>query len=272
MKVSVIFTTYNSVDWLEKTLWGFMAQSFQDFEIIVADDGSTSETKDTIKKIQKLTDIPIKHVWHEDNGFQKCKILNKAILEARHEYLVFTDGDCIPRSDFLQTHVDNAEENRYLTGTYVKLPLTTSKLITQKDVINGNCFNLDWLKKNGYKNSKNNLKLAAKGKVVKFLNTFTTANANFMGANASVWKKDALAVKGFDERMQYGGLDREFGVRLENLGVKAKRMRFSAICVHLDHPRAYKKPELVAKNKALRVNNKKTGITTTDYGIQDLDV
>ena len=270
MKVSVIFTTYNSPEWLEKVFWGFKQQTFQDFEIIVADDGSKDETRMKIGEIAKKIGIPIQHVWHEDNGFQKCKILNKAILKAQHDYLVFTDGDCIPRNDFLATHVANAEPGYFLSGTYVKLPLTTSQAIQEEDVATGRCFTLPWLREHGYKNSKNNLKLTARGKLARFLNTFTTANANFMGANSSVWKADALKVNGFDERMQYGGLDREFGVRLKNIGIKAKRLRFSAICLHLDHPRGYKDKDLVAKNRALRVYNEKNKIVYTEYGINQL--
>lgn len=271
MKVSVIFTTYNSPEWLKKVFWGFQQQSYQDFEIIVADDGSTEETKKTIQHFQQIMDIPVKHVWHEDQGFQKCRILNKAILEASGEYIVFTDGDCVTRNDFLKTHLDNAEQGYFLTGTYVKLPMETSIAIKEDDVISGRCFTLDWLTKNGYKHSKNNLKLTASGLMSKLLNRITTANANFMGANASAWKSDLLKANGFDERMQYGGLDRELGVRLKNAGIKAKRVRFSAVCLHLDHARAYKKPELVAQNKALRVHNEKNGITSTDFGIKQLE-
>ena len=40
MKTSVIFTTYNSPTWLEKVLWGFFSQTYRDFEIVIADDGS----------------------------------------------------------------------------------------------------------------------------------------------------------------------------------------------------------------------------------------
>ena len=71
MFASVIFTTYNHPKWLEKTLWGFSAQSYRDFEIIVADDGSTDETREVIESLRTQIDIPIQHLWQEDDGFQK---------------------------------------------------------------------------------------------------------------------------------------------------------------------------------------------------------
>ena len=77
MYASVIFTTYNHPKWLEKTLWGFSAQSFRDFEIIVADDGSGDETRQVVESLRSQIGIPIQHLWQEDNGFQKCKIVRK---------------------------------------------------------------------------------------------------------------------------------------------------------------------------------------------------
>src|SRR5690625_3672381 len=101
MELSVIFSTYNSPEWLEKVLWGYQCQSFQDFEVLVADDGSTSETADLIHRLQQHVSFPLHHIWHEDRGFRKCDILNKAVAAAHTDYLVFSDGDCIPRADFL---------------------------------------------------------------------------------------------------------------------------------------------------------------------------
>jgi glycosyltransferase involved in cell wall biosynthesis len=103
MKASVIFTTYNHPEWLKKVLWGFAVQSEKDFEIIVADDGSDERTRNVINDFVEETQIPLKHIWHEDNGFQKCRILNRAIVASESEYLIFTDGDCIPHPDLSKT-------------------------------------------------------------------------------------------------------------------------------------------------------------------------
>ena len=130
MFASVIFTTYNHPKWLEKTLWGFAVQRYRDFEIIVADDGSGEETCQVIDTMQSQTDIPIRHVWQADDGFQKCRILNKAIVASQGEYLIFTDGDCIPHPDFVGNHVELARENTLLSGGYFKLPLDVSRAIT----------------------------------------------------------------------------------------------------------------------------------------------
>lgn len=104
MKAAVIISTYNSPYALEKVLWGYAAQTFRDFELIVADDGSSPATRCLIEHFDHEV-MPTRHVWHEDFGFRKCTILNRAIVAADVDYLILSDGDCIPRSNFVETHL-----------------------------------------------------------------------------------------------------------------------------------------------------------------------
>ena len=147
------------------------------------------------------------------------------------------------------------------------LPMNISKAITLEDVKDQNCFNIKWLQEKGIPNTFKNKKLTAKGWISKFFNSFTPTNASWNGHNSSGWKKDILNVNGFDERMQYGGQDRELGERLFNYGIKSKQLRYSAVCVHLDHKRGYKTPESIAKNLGIRKETKINKLSWTDYGI-----
>ncbi|UCE94015.1 MAG: glycosyltransferase family 2 protein [Flavobacteriaceae bacterium] len=267
MDISVIISTYNATKWLEKVLWGYNNQIFKDFEIVIADDGSGPETKELIDAMAKKVFYPIKHVWQEDDGFQKSRILNKAILACAADYIVMSDGDCIPRSDFLQVHQENKEPGHFISGGYFKLPMDISHMITKEDILLEICFNKKWLKEHGLKKSFKNNKLTTKKAKANFLNKITTTNSTWNGHNASGWKKDIIEVNGFDERMQYGGQDRELGERLMNHGIKGKQFRYSAICLHLDHKRGYKTPESIQKNLDIRANVKKNNIKYTPYGI-----
>lgn len=266
--ISVIISTYNAVEWLTKVLWSYAIQTTNDFELIIADDGSDLETKSCIDRFTKDFPVSIIHVWHEDNGFQKSKILNKAIKECNADYILMSDGDCIAKRDFVQTHIDNREIGYFLSGGYFKLSLSISQQITKSDIESQNCFNIDWLKERGLKSSFKNNKLTSKGLKEKFLNYITPTNASWNGHNASGWKKDILTVNGFDERMQYGGQDRELGERLLNLGIKSKQIRYSALCLHLDHPRGYKTIESLERNVAIRKNTQKSKSVYTSYGIK----
>ena len=99
------------------------------------------------------------------------------------------------------------------------------------------------------------------------LNAITFTKPTWNGHNASGWKSDLLAVNGFNEEMQYGGEDRELGERLFNLGLKSKQIRYSAICVHLDHARGYVSEEVWKKNNDIRAFTKANKVIKTTSGI-----
>ena len=251
-------------------LWGLSCQTHTDFDVIVGDDGSTAETAGLIERLRDETRLDIKHVWQKDEGFRKCRILNKALLHVTTDYVVFTDGDCILRRDFLSEHVRSAKQGYYVSGSYYKLPMATSNAIRKEDILTGRCFDVKWLRKNGLPRLRKTMKISASPWQARVLNAITTTRCNLKGSNASAWLEDILAVNGFDERMTYGGLDREFGVRLSNSGIRARHARFNAICVHLDHARGYRDPILVAENKALRLKTERERVTATPQGIQQL--
>lgn len=267
MRVSVVISTYNSPVWLEKVLWGFECQTYRDFELVIADDGSGAETRETIEAFRRESGVDLIHVWHEDRGFQKSEILNKAIQASTTDYLIFTDGDCIPRKDFIAVHVKHAKPGYFLSGGYFMLPIETSQAITREDIQSGNAFKVSWLKKNGLAGTYKTLKLSSRGKLQKFLNFVTPTKATWNGHNSSGWKKDLLAVNGFNEEMQYGGQDRELGERMMNKGIRGRQIRYSAVCVHLDHKRGYKTVESIQKNRNIRRETKSMKKTWTDFGI-----
>ncbi|NHN24407.1 glycosyltransferase [Flavobacterium jejuense] len=267
MKVSVIITTYNSEEWLKKVLLGYSVQTEENFEVVVADDGSTEATKNIIKEFQSKFKFPIVHVWQADDGFQKCKILNKAILKTNSEYLIFTDGDCIPRKDFVFQHLKHKEKGYFLSGGYFKLPMTTSHLISMDEIINQKTFLTNWLIKNGVKKSFKLSKLTQNRWFAAFMNWLTPTKKTFNGHNTSCFKEDLIAINGFNEEMQYGGLDRELGERLFNYGILGKQIRYSAICLHLDHKRGYATTETWQKNYAIRTYNKKHNIIKIKKGL-----
>src|SRR5690554_4616140 len=268
LDTSIIISTYNSTEWLEKVLHGYNNQTYRQFEIVIADDGSGEETRNLIDAIREIVFYPIIHVWHEDRGFQKSQILNKAIVQCTTEYIIMSDGDCIPRKDFVEQHVKFREEGYFLSGGYFMLPMDISKAISLDDIYNERCFDISWLKKNGLKSSFKNNKLNS-GSIKAFLfNALTPTNASWNGHNASGWKEDIIAVNGFDERMQYGGQDRELGERLVNLGIKSKQIRYNAVVVHLDHPRGYKNQLSINKNLAIRGHTANQSMSWTPYGIE----
>lgn len=252
MRISVIITTYNQPDWLELTLRGFAEQTIGDFEVVLADDGSGPETGERIERLRNELSFRIERVWHEDTGFRKTEILNRAILASRGDYLVFTDGDCIPRRDFLSVHRELAQPRRFLSGGYIKLPRNVSERLRAADVHAGHATNPRWLHRHGAPLSRRLIRLAVGHHLGALLDRITPTRASWNGHNASGWREDLLAANGFEERMGYGGLDRELGERLENAGIRGKQIRHRAVVVHLDHPRGYVDPAVLAANRRIR--------------------
>lgn len=268
MKISVIVSTYNAEEWLEKVLIGYSVQTTNDFELIVADDGSRPATKALIDSYAANYPVPLRHLWHEDLGYRRQEILNVAIVEAAYEYILMTDGDCIPRKDFVEVHAQQAEKGKFLSGGYCKLAMKTSKHIAKDDILNGNCFDVKWLNKIEKLGFSQTLKLGAESFFASILDLITPTTPSFNNCNSSAFKSDMIAINGYDERMKYGGPDREFGERLENFGIKGKQIRHKAIVLHLDHARGYKTPESLAANLAIRKEVRDKKIVWTPFGIQ----
>ncbi len=265
--VSVIFTTYNQPEWLKKVLWGFECQTHKNFELIIADDGSGNETRMIIEEFIRGGLIKIKHIWHPDEGYQKCPILNKAIIAAESDYLIFTDGDCIPRKDFIEQHIKNRETGYFLSGGTIRLPMDLSRKISYEEISEERAFDLGWLYANNLPRSFKSTKLCKNFVYSKLMNWLTPTKASWNGHNSSGWKRDIIAINGFNETMLYGGQDRELGERLHNFGVKSKQIRYSAICIHLEHARPYKTEESIKKNQEIRRKLKLTKAFWTDKGI-----
>ena len=264
--IGVIISTYNNPQWLEKVFWGLMNQTHKADEIIIADDGSTKETQQLIERYKDK--LPLQHVWHEDKGFRKTTILNKAVTQSRVDYLIFLDQDLIPRQDFISTHYRNAKENRFISGGANMITEELSNSITEDDVRNGNIFSISWLLKHGMKWSHKLLKLTSVRWFAKLMNHLTTTKATWNGGNASTWRKYIIDANGFDTRMRYGAEDREFGERLINRGIKGVQLRYSLPLIHLYHKRPYKNKEDWERNMIIWKETKKNKITKTKYGIE----
>ncbi|MFI3278769.1 MAG: glycosyltransferase family 2 protein [Rikenellaceae bacterium] len=270
MKIGVIVSTYNNPKWLQIALWALLNQTKLPDEVLIADDGSTEQTKEVIDRVAKNAPFKMLHIWHEDKGFRKCDILNKAVAASTAEYLIFIDQDCIARRDFLEAHAKEAQKGYLLSGGVVMLPMDVSNAIDEQNIKSGDAFNIEWLKSAGYKANFKTSKLWKSPLFAYIMNHITPAKATWNGGNTSTWREYIIAANGFNEDMKYGGEDREFGERLFNRGIKAKQLRYSAIMLHLDHKRPYKNQELIELNKSIRRNTRKNKITVTPHGIEKL--
>lgn len=270
MPVSVLVSTYRRPDDLALVLRGYGVQTDRDFELVVADDGSGEQTRRVIAEAAAESGLDILHVWHADRGFRKSEILNRAIVASGGDYLLFTDGDCIPRGDLVATHRALAREGRYIAGGYLKLPPGVSEAVDREAVESGRVTDLAWLRSAGWSPGRRALRLTGSQLAGAIFDRLTPTRADFHGNNASVARDALEAVNGFEGEMGYGGLDKALGYRLENLGVKGLQARHRAVAMHLHHERPYRDPAVVLRNRGILARIRREGEVRARKGIAEL--
>lgn len=236
MKISIIVATYNRIDALNFVLQSLETQTDDNFEVVIADDGSKSETTDFINAFKEKSKLSIKHVWHEDLGFRLALIRNLASAQATGEYLIFLDGDCMAQPDFVTQHRKIAKKGFFITGSRALLSESLTKEI------------LSWPQWNYSYFWKNLLNFRASGGInkywplkIKLGNGFWRNYRKFVwrrikGCNMACWKADAMAIGGFDESMTgWGHEDADFVFRLQSTGLTRKSGSWSTEVLHLHH-------------------------------------
>jgi glycosyltransferase involved in cell wall biosynthesis len=235
MLVSVIVATYNRPDALAAVLSGLRDQTDTSFEVIVADDGSGPATRAVVSSFSSICEHPIVHVWHEDQGFRLSAIRNRAAVKARGDYLVFIDGDCIPRPDFVAQHRALAERGWMVAGNRVLLAEKMTHDILQQGIAVQHWAMSDWrrARRAGHINRTGPLRYLPLGTLRKL---GSKRWQRVRGCNMAVWKSDLLRVNGFEEAFEgWGHEDSDFAVRLINAGVGLKKGAYATALLHLWH-------------------------------------
>ncbi len=227
MITTLIITTYNWPEALELVLISVKNQSILPTEVIIADDGSKNETKQLIEKYQTNFPVPLKHVWHEDSGFNKSMILNKAIVNAVGNYIIQSDGDCILHPHFVKDHLDFSEKGTYLFGCRVNIQKVYLNILFSKKQTRFNSFS------KGIKKRSRALHISILSQFYKKSNLFSK---KYRGCNTSYFKANAIAINGYNEDIKgWGREDSEFALRLHNLGIDGRRLRYRGIVFHIYH-------------------------------------
>ena len=241
MRVSLIIATYNWPESLILALRSIEKQTIVPEEVIIADDGSTAETKEIIDKFQKDSDLNIIHSWQEDKGFRVAQSRNKAIVKSSGDYIILVDGDMILHRKFIQDHIKNAQANYFVQGSRVLLTEDKSEKILDSKRTSFSFFST------GLKNRKNAIRSNLLSKIF-------SSKKNYLkgvrSCNMAFFKDDCMKVNGFNEDfIGWGREDSEFIVRLLNSGINRKTLRFNAVQYHLWHPQ--NKSEFLRKNNLL---------------------
>jgi glycosyltransferase involved in cell wall biosynthesis len=235
MKLAVVVTTYNRPDALAAVLAGYLAQSEGNFELIVADDGSTSDTARVVRDFADRAPFDVRHVWQEDQGFRAAAIRNQAVAATSADYVIFTDGDCVPSHGFVAQHRRLAEPGWFLSGNRLLLSEGFTRNVLQEHIPLQSWTWADWVK------------ARARGDVNRVMPVIRLPDGAWRRrharewegvktCNLSAWRSDLVRVNGLDETYSGWGLeDSDLVIRLLHAGVRHKNARFAAPVFHLWH-------------------------------------
>ncbi|MCF8055744.1 MAG: glycosyltransferase family 2 protein [Desulfocapsa sp.] len=227
MRISLIITTFNWKEALELSVRSVFKQTHLPTEIIIADDGSESDTSQLIKSLQRESPIPIVHSWQQNKGFRLSRSRNKALSIAKGDYIILLDGDIVIEGNFIADHMEAARGGYFIQGSRVLLSAdSTRKALDQKEV--KLC-----LTDPGVENRKN----CIRSNLLSTLFSFSSKRlTGIKTCNFAFWRKHAETVNGFNEDfVGWGREDSEFSARMLNYGIKRKNLKFKAVTYHLYH-------------------------------------
>jgi glycosyltransferase involved in cell wall biosynthesis len=259
---SVIVTSYNDLEILPATLAALACQSDSNFEVVIADDGSHEDYAALLREWAPRFAHGIHHVWHDDQGFRRARILNRGILVSRFDRVIFMDADCLPHRRFVENHVKYVAAGVGITGrrTHIK----REAIHTPQEILARGL---------GLSPARLlSLWLGGKARVIEhgFVSPILheASNNALLGSNHSVWRDDILKVNGYDEKyVGYGWEDCDFEQRLLRAGVVFRNLRNKVVQYHVMHAQRTEKDE---RNKRLFERAKAAANFRTLHGMAEI--
>jgi glycosyltransferase involved in cell wall biosynthesis len=236
--ISVIVTTYNREDALGAVLRSLARQTDQNFEVVVADDGSRAATAQLVEAWKAKIGHRLSHVWHEDRGFRAAEIRNRAILASGGAYCIFLDGDCIVRPDFVATHRRLAEPGWLVTGNRILFSRGLTDTVLRENLTPETWRFSGWIAQR-LRGGINRLAALLRLPLGPLRRLRRRAWRGARSCNMAVWRSDLNRVDGFDADYRgWGKEDSDIIVRLLHAGVRRKDGVFATGVLHLWHPEA----------------------------------
>jgi len=241
--ISVVITTYNRPDALAAVVEACFMQDDKNFEIIIADDGSTANTRETIDRLRERAPMPLKHVWQPDQGFRAAMARNRGTLAAAGNYIIFLDGDCVPQRDFIARHRALAQPGCLVSGSRILLSQALTERALREHI------DLAGL------GLPERLRYRLCGDMNKVLQTMlrwpdlgrvrrSFSWRRIKSCNLAVWRSDLERVNGFDESfVGWGHEDSDLVLRLFHAGVARKDGALATEVLHLWHREAQRDEE-----------------------------
>jgi glycosyltransferase involved in cell wall biosynthesis len=239
MKASIIVAVYKDIQALDLIVKALENQTYKNFELIVAEDAQNDSMREYIESVQTIS---IKHTFQEDRGVRKARSQNNGVLASDGELLIFIDGDCIPYSTFVESHVTLAERGAVRSGRRLNLPEDLSLSVRNGDLNSWDIEKSLWkfapkLLFDKEARFKQGIYVNPKGWMYNYFIDRKNRSSAILGCNFSCFRDDMIAIKGFDE--SYGETavsdDMDLDWRFRAYGLKLRSCKNAANVMHLYH-------------------------------------
>ncbi len=268
--LSVVGCTWDNPSALELVLASLARQTRQDFEIIVADDGSDATTATIVADFARDSRLPTLHLWQAHRGPRKCTLMNRAIVAARGPYLLVVDGDCLVPRHAIASHLRLRRPRRWLAGGTILLGHKATRSLDRAAVNAGSTEGWRALALRG-RRSRRLLAGLVPGLAPLLDSLALLRPVGWRGGHSSAWRSDLLAVAGFDERFGLGLEDKDLAQRLRAAGLAGCSVRYRVPMLHLEHDRPASRATLIESNRLLLEENRRGGVSRTAFGIATAD-
>ena len=200
-----------------------------DFDVVIADDGSSDHTAEVVQEFSRKAPFPIRHVRQEHEGHRRASILNKGIAECASPIILFTDCDSIPMKDLLQVHLQFDADEKMLCGGYVRLTEKETDEITPPFILQG--------QHEEFLTPERKRRLRRRHlKDLLYRALWKSGRPSNMGLNYSVRREHLDKINGYDEQFKgWGGADEDVRRRLQMIGVSPKSIWTQAVVLHQYH-------------------------------------
>lgn len=227
-RVSVLLSIFDQPNAFTFALIGYQRQSFRDFELIVCDDGSDEETKAIVDRFRSDSPFAIKHVWQENKGYRRSRIVNTGFKESEGDIVLLSDGDCIPHRDFVGIHAARSGAGRFAVGGYVRLSPEFCSTLTE-DAVRQGLYEGQFKRGDRWRFFVTHVK----GKVGVIFGNMKKPKV--YGCNISCGRDVFVGINGYDENFDgFGKEDSDLRNRARRYGAKPVSLWGKAWVFHVD--------------------------------------
>jgi glycosyltransferase involved in cell wall biosynthesis len=270
-RLSLIVCTYERPSALDAVLWSLSEEPGGEFEVVVADDGSGQPTADVVEKWRSTFAGRLVHVWQPDEGFRLALIRNRGALAARGDFLLFLDGDCVPRRGFARAVERGIRAGWFLGSRRLMLSQALSERVLAERLPIQRWTLARWaLRERSHVPSLHALTRRDRRRVGAAKHPDFVPAGGAFGFFLGVSRADFERVNGYDSRFEgWGYEDHDIALRLRRSGLRSGWAGPHSTLLHLFHANLKGQTD-TAPSRALYDETEASGRVRAVVGFREL--